>query len=252
LDRVLLTTSSGVHIPQMPEYVLMMMLAWAHRLPALIANQAGGEWFDERRPSFTPDELRGATLGVVGYGTVGRESARLAKVFGMRILACKRDPRRRHDGGWCLPGTGDPAGDLPEHFYGLDELAVMLPECDYVLIALPLTAATRHLFGAQALRAMRSTAVLINIARGGVVDEPALIGALAAGTIRAAALDVFEQEPLPSTSPLWSMPNVLLSPHITGLAPGYDTRLMALFADNLRRYLGRQPLLNRVDSETGY
>lgn len=252
LDRVVLTTSSGVHTPQMPEYVLMMILAWAHRLPALMANQAAGEWTGERRSLTAIGELRGATLGVVGYGSIGRESARLAKAFGMRILASKRDPTRRPDSGWCLPGTGDPAGDLPERFYSLDELALMLPECDYVLLALPHTAATHHLLDAQALRAMRPTAVLVNIARGGLVDEPALIEALRSGALRAAALDVFEKEPLPASSPLWSMPNVLLSPHISGFAPGHDARLMALLADNLRRYLAGQKLFNQVEPAIGY
>ena len=199
-----------------------------------------------------PTELRGATLGVVGYGSVGRETARLAAALGMRVLACKRDPQQPLDTGWIWPGTGDPQGALPERFYGLDELHDMLPKCDYVLLALASTVTTRHIIDAEALRCMQRSACLINVGRGALVDEPALIEALQAGIIRGAGLDVFEQEPLPANSQLWSLPNVLLTPHQAGITPAYHERLMALFAENLKRYLGGQPLLNLVDMAAGY
>jgi phosphoglycerate dehydrogenase-like enzyme len=252
LERVILTTASGVHGPVMAEYGLMMILAWAHLLPQMMAYQARAEWLPQRWKLFTPTELRGATLGVVGYGSVGREAARLARAFGMRVLASKRDPSRREDSGWTVPGTGDPKGDLPERYYAPEKLRDMLRECDYVLLTLALTPATRHIIDAAALRSMKPSAVLVNIARGALVDEPALIEALRLGTIRAAALDVFETEPLPAASPLWSLPNVLLTPHMSGYTPAYEERLALLFADNLRRYLAGQPLLNRVDPAAGY
>ena len=128
----------------------------------------------------------------------------------------------------------------------------MLGECDYVAITVPLTPETRHLIGAAELKSMKPDAVLINIARGGVIDEAALIEALRSHTIGGAALDVFEQEPLPADSPLWKLPNVILSPHVSGFTPHYDERAMALFAENLRRYVNGESLLNVVDVSKGY
>jgi phosphoglycerate dehydrogenase-like enzyme len=249
---VLVTTASGVHGPNMAEYSLLMMLAWAHALPEMQDFQRRAEWPPERRKALVPGELRGATLGVVGYGSIGRETARLARALGMRVLACKRDPQNRADTGWAWPGTGDPLGDVPERFFALSDLHAMLRECDYVLLTLALTPATRHVIDHAALSALKPGAVLVNVARGGLVDEPALIEALRSGQLRAAGLDVFEQEPLPSDSPLWALPNVILTPHMAGITPAYEERLMALFAENLRRYLDGAPLLNLVDVAVGY
>jgi len=249
---VLVTTASGVHGPNMAEYSLMMMLAWSHALPEMLGYQRQGVWPAERRKVLVPGELRGATLGVVGYGSIGREAARLANALGLRVLACKRDPGQHLDTGWTLPGTGDPLGKLPERFFALGDLREMLPQCDYVLLTLALTDTTRHIIDADALRAFKPTAVLVNVARGGLVDEAALIEALRSGALRGAGLDVFETEPLPAASPLWSLPNVLLTPHISGVTPAYNDRLMALFADNLKRYLAGDELLNLVNVEAGY
>ncbi|MCP4514378.1 MAG: D-2-hydroxyacid dehydrogenase, partial [Delftia sp.] len=192
-----------------------------------------------------------STIGIVGSGSIGRQVGRLARAFGMRVLALQRgdDPA---DHGHVIPGVGDPQGSIPERFYRPHELREMLAQCDYVLLAVPLTDATRRLIGPDELRAMRSTAFLINIARGGVVDEPALIQALAEGWIGGAGLDVFAQEPLPPDSPLWGMENVILSPHIAGSTPHYHARAADVFAENLRRYLAGEPLLNRVDWGRGY
>lgn len=249
---VMVTTASGVHGPNMAEYSLMMMMAWAHALPEMQALQRRAEWPAERRKALVPGELRGATLGIVGYGSIGRETARLAHALGMRVLACKRDPQRREDAGWCWPGTGDPNGDLPERYYAAEDLNDMLRESDYVLLTVSLTPATRHIIDGAALKAMKPGAVLINVARGGLVDEPALIEALRSGQLRGAGLDVFEQEPLPADSPLWALPNVILTPHIAGITPAYEARLMTLFAENLHRYVAGQQLLNTVDLQSGY
>ncbi len=252
VNDIQVTTASGVHGPNMAEYSLMMMMAWAHALPETQAFQRRAEWPAERRQALVPGELRGATLGIVGYGSIGRETARLAHALGMRVLACKRDPRSREDTGWRWPGTGDPTGELPARYYPIEDLGDMLRESDYVLLTASLTPATRHIIDGAALGAMKPGAVLINVARGGLVDEPALIEALRTGQLRGAGLDVFEQEPLPADSPLWALPNVILTPHIAGITPAYEERLIALFAENLRRYVAGQALLNVVDIHSGY
>lgn len=249
---ITVTTASGIHAPVMAEYSLSMMLAWAHAMPELAAAQPQHEWAAHREPEIMPKELRGATLGIVGYGSIGRETARQAQAFGMRILACKRNPDQKADAGWTVPGTGDPEGRLPERYYDIRQLHDMLGQCDYVVLTLALTPTTHHIIDAAALKSLKPGAVLVNVARGGLVDEPALIEALRTGVVHAAGLDVFEQEPLSADSPLWDMPNVLITPHISGSHPAHDQRLFQLFTDNLRRYLDGQPLLNQVDLAAGY
>lgn len=252
LHRVILTTSSGIHAPAMAEYILMMVLAFAHRLPRMIEHQQRAEWPQQRWALFVPHELRDATIGLIGYGSIGRETARLARAFGMRVVALKRHIDQLADDGWRLPNVGDAAGEHIDRLYAPDQLQAMLAECDYVVVAAPLTPETRGLLGAAEFQAMKREAVIINVARGGVIDEAALIDALRTQVIGGAALDVFEQEPLPANSPLWRLPNVVLSPHVSGFTPHYDERAMALFAENLRRYVAGEPLLNVVDVQRGY
>ena len=252
LRSVTLTTSSGIHAPAMAEYTLMMVLAFAHHLPRMIEYQGRAEWPLQRWALFVPQELRDSTIGLVGYGSIGREMARLARAFGMRVLALKRQVGHLADDGWRLPNVGDAAGENVERLFAPDQLHEMLAECDYVVIAAPLTAETRGLLGAAEFRAMKRKAVIINVARGGVIDETALIDALRAQVIGGAALDVFDQEPLSAESPLWHLPNVIISPHVSGFTPHYDERTMALFAENLRRYVAGEPLLNVVDMQRGY
>jgi len=250
-DDVLLTTASGIHAINIGELVMLMLLAWGQRLLSLIEHQRRATWPENRFELFLPQELRGATIGIIGYGSIGREVGRLASAFGMRVLALD-ESEAPVDCGYMISGVGDPEGVIPDRFYRPDGMRRMLTECDYVVIAVPLTDATRNLIGAEELRAMRSSAFLINIARGGVVDEPALIQALREGWIAGAGLDVFVQEPLPSDSPLWGMENVILTPHIAGMTPHYNERAADLFAENLQRYLSGQPLLNQVDLAKGY
>jgi phosphoglycerate dehydrogenase-like enzyme len=251
-EHVRLTTASGVHMPIMAEYALMMMLAHDHRLPLLLRSQQAREWPADRSGLFSASELRGKTLGILGYGSIGREVGRLAHTFGMRLLAAKRNPAERADPGWHLPGTGDPRGELPEAFFGLDQLDALLPQCDHVLLVLPLTPATRHVFNARTLGLLKPTAFVINYGRGGLIDEDALIAALQGGQLAGAALDVFAQEPLPAESPLWTLPNVILTPHIAGWTIRYDELCTQLFADNLKRYLAGENLYNEVDVQAGY
>jgi phosphoglycerate dehydrogenase-like enzyme len=252
LQNVTLTTSSGIHAPAMAEYILMMVLAFAHRLPRMIEYQRQAAWPGQRWALFVPQELRDATIGIVGYGSIGRETARLGRAFGLRVLALKRHVDHLSDDGWRLPNVGDAAGEYAARLYAPDQLRAMLAECDYVVVTAPLTPETRGLLGAAEFQVMKREAVIINVARGGVIDEVAMIDALRTQMIGGAALDVFEQEPLPTDSPLWQLPNVILSPHVSGFTPHYDERAMALFAENLRRYMAGKALLNVVDVQRGY
>lgn len=249
---ILLTNASGIHAPNIGQYTMAQILAWANRVPRWLKYQRQAEWPSGRWEKFLPDELRGKTLGIAGYGSIGREVARLAKCFGMRILATKRDARQVEDADYTLTNTGDPAGTLASRIYPGEATRSMVSECDYVVITLPLTEKTRHLFDEEMFKAMKPDAFLVNVGRGEIVKESDLIRALRKGWIAGAGLDVFEQEPLPPDSPLWKMENVIISPHVSGFTGAYDERATDLFAENLRRYLTGQPLLNVVNREAGY
>jgi len=250
-----LTTTSGVHAATIAEYAVTMLLALAHRVPRMVEWQARGTWppDEQRWPLFVPSEVRGATLGVIGYGSIGRELARIAKsAFGMTVLASKRDPARRADDGYCLPGTGDPDGRLPDEWLGHAQLDSLLARSDVVVLCAPLTPETRGLIGDAALGCMKPSAYFINVGRGASVDEVALARALRERRIAGAAVDVFAQEPPPAGHPLYGLDNVILSPHVSGFLPSYDEKCSVLFAENLRRHLAGEPLLNLVDRSRGY
>jgi phosphoglycerate dehydrogenase-like enzyme len=247
------TTTSGIHAPVIAEYCLLGMLAFEFKLPTLLSHQAKGEWAENRHETFAPRGLRGQTLGIVGYGAIGRELARLADALGMTVLAVKRDAMHpADDGTYAIPGTGDPAGDIPTRIYPPEATAAMVKDCDFVVVTLPLTPSTKGIISADVIKAMKKTAVLINVGRGAVVDEAALISALAAERIRGAMLDVFVEEPLPSGSPLWNLPNVIITPHIAGASAHYHQLAAAVFIENLQRYLDNRPLLNLFVRERGY
>lgn len=246
------TSLSGAAVTQMAEYILMMLLALGHRLPALIENQRAARWPKDRWKLFSPRELRGSTVGIVGYGSIGREVARLLNAFGATVLATKRDVMHPQDENYVPEGQGDPAGDLVHRLYPPQALRSMIKECDFIVVTVPLTKGTRGLIGEDELKAMRPTAFLVDVSRGGVVDHSALITALREGKIAGAALDVFDEEPLPAESPLWKLPNVFVTPHIAGITPEYDARAVALFGENLKRYLEGKPLFNQIDLSRGY
>ena len=229
---VVVTTSSGVHATPIGEFALHLMLMFAKQAARSLRAQQEKHW--ER---FTPTELKDATVGVVGLGNIGSEVARLAKGFGCRVLAVDR---LRAD-----------AGPADEQIRPAD-LPRLLAESDYVVLSVPLSNETRRMIGEAELRAMKPTAVLINVCRGAVVDETALTQALREGWIAGAGLDVFEQEPLPPESELWGMENVIISAHITGGTAHYFERAVPIFCENLRRYLDGRPLLNAIDPERGY
>jgi phosphoglycerate dehydrogenase-like enzyme len=249
---LMVTTLSGAAAPQMAEFALAQILALGHRLPELAAHQSRAEWPRERWERFRPQELRTSTVGIVGYGSIGREIARLVRAFGGQVLAAKRDAMHPQDAGYTIPGLGDPGGDLFSRLYPYQAVRSMVKECDYVVVSVPLTPDTRGMFGASELAAMKPSAFLITVGRGGVVDQGALVTALQEKRIAGAALDVFAEEPLPTSSPLWKMSNVLVSPHVGGMSVHYNQRAIALFIENLKRYLTGAPLLNRYDIARGY
>lgn len=252
-SEIALTNASGVHSVQIAEYVLGMLLSYAHHFPTISRLQAEASWPSMREKRvFATRELRGKTLGILGYGAIGREVARLASAFGMRVLATKRAGQSATFDGWTLPGTGDADGSIPARFYDLVELHTLLPECDMLVLALPLSQQTRHIIGQAELALMRPHAFLANIGRGPLIDHDALVEALRARSIGGVALDVTEPEPLPADSPLWQLENARITPHISGLSVYYDERVIELFCENLRRYLNGEPLLNLVQRERGY
>lgn len=235
LDRtdIIFTTASGVHAVPLAEFAALAMLYFAKRLPFLLSQQRGHRW--ER---FAGGELRGSTVAIVGLGKIGLEVARISRALGLRVIGTRRDS-----------GADHPEVDAQRP---IADLRTLLGEADYVVLALPHTAETEGLVGAAELAAMRPGAVLVNVARGKVVDEAALVEALRSGRLGGAALDVFAQEPLPPESPLWDLPNVLVSPHSASTADSENAKLSELFCNNLRRYLEGHPLINVYDRERGY
>ncbi|GAC1650079.1 MAG: D-2-hydroxyacid dehydrogenase [Herpetosiphon sp.] len=250
---VVLTSANGIHAVQIGEYVMMAVLAHFHRLPAMQRLQLAGVWpSGEGRERLMPQELRGATIGIIGYGAIGRETARLAAAFGMRVLATAgRSADHRFDG-WTSPGTGDPDGSIPERFFPLGELTTLLEQSDAVVLSLPLTERTEKLIGSRELAAMQRHALLVNIGRGRLVDQSALLEALRQQRIGGVALDVTDPEPLPPDDLLWALAPAIITPHIAGMSRLYADRAVDLFATNLARYLKHEPLLNQVDRGAGY
>ena len=238
-SNVILTNSTGLHEICIPEHVLALMFAFARNLPVAFRLKQERRW-DRIEPLRRGGirELSGSNLAVLGAGSIGSALAVKAAGLGMRVRVLRR--------------RGDRPVAEAEQVVGPQHLHELLGWAHFVVLAVPLTPQTRHLIGAGELRAMRKDAFLINIARGEVVDQDALVEALRAGTIAGAGLDVATPEPLPEDHPLWQLGNVILTPHISGYTPGYLDAVLALFADNLGRYVAGQPLRNLVDKQLGY
>jgi phosphoglycerate dehydrogenase-like enzyme len=251
-DGLSVTSMSGSSAPQMAEHAVMMMLALGHHIPDVFTHQKRAEWPSGRWQLFSPLELRGSTVGIVGYGSIGRQIARLLQMFGSTVLAIKRDIRHPEDTGYTIEGLGDPAGDMVNRLYPPEALCSMLGECDFVVITLPRTSATRGFLGAKELAAIKPGGYLVDISRGEIVDHNALIPLLRDRKIAGAALDVFPVEPLPADSPMWKLPNVIITPHIAGFSPHYDERAVELFNQNLQRYIENLPLYNRLNMAREY
>lgn len=231
LERgVRLTNASGIHAEPIAQYIFTYVLHWERNVATHLSQQREREW-----KIVLSEDLGAKTLGIVGLGGIGLAAARVGKAFGMRVLGLRR--------------TLGPQPSVDEMF-GPEELDDLLGGSHYVVLALPLDDDTRHTIGAPQFAAMRDDAVLINVARGGVVDEAALIEALRTATIRGATLDVTETEPLPPDSPLWTLDNCVITPHDAGYSPLGDQRLTRLFLDNLSRYARGELLLNEVAVRT--
>jgi phosphoglycerate dehydrogenase-like enzyme len=230
-----LTNSSGVYSRSLGEFVLASVLFFAKDFRRMKRNQAAGRW-----EPFDVEEAHGKTMGIVGYGDIGRASARLAKALGMRVLALRRRPEK---------SLGD---GLVDEALGTDRLHELMGRSDYVVVAAPLTPDTRGLVDAAAIAAMKPTGVLINVGRGAVIDESALIDALRKQHIRGAALDVFEHEPLPNGHAFYAMDNLLLSPHCADHTQTWIDDAMQFFTGNLERFILGEPLINVVEKRLGY
>ncbi len=253
-QEVRITTMSGVITSQIAEYVLMTLLALGKKLPQLLQQQYKHHWpaNKDKWEELLPVELRHSTVGILGYGSIGRQVARLLKPFGGTILAVKRDVMHPEDREYTREGMGDPRGDFFDRLYPFEALHSFLASCDFVVVALPLTHETQHILNAEAFEAMKLSAYLVNVGRGGLVDENALIQAIKTKQIAGAALDVFAQEPLSEDNPLWDLENVLITPHISGLSQHLPQETLDFFIENLKRYLEDKPLYNLVDFKLGY
>lgn len=250
--NVAVTTASGIHSTPIAEYTIGSMLAWAHGFHITMRAQMRHEWKRNSQFMDSVDSMRGKTLGIIGYGSIGRETARIALALGMTVLALKRNPSDRRDTGWNPPGVGDPDGAIPARWYGPEEREAILRDSDFITVTLPMTTLTQRFIGAREIAAMRPHAYIVNVGRGEVIDQDALIEALREKRIGGAGLDVFAREPLEADSLLWDLENVILTPHMSGAFKGYNSACCELFAANLRRYRAGQPLYNFVDRALGY
>ena len=231
LERgVRLTTSSGSTAEPIAQTAIAGMLYLARNFPRWLAGQRSHRW-DQMRPPEFPRDLRGQVMVVIGMGKIGTEIARLARMLGLRVIGVRRSGART---------------DHVDELRTPNELDAILARCDWLVIACPLTAATRNMVNAALLAKLPEGARFINIGRGEIVDEPALIAALESGKLGGAYLDVFAQEPLPADSPLWTLPNVLVTPHNSAASAGNEARVNAIFLDNLKRWQQNHALLNEV------
>ena len=240
-SKVALTNGSEVHAPAVAEHVMAMMFALARRIPESVRYQHEHAWgqgpiWNERRASF---ELAGCTLGLVGLGSIGRNVAQRAAAMGMRVIAVREHPEK-------------PRPEFVEEVLPTSRLNDMLSSADYVVLSPPITPATKGMIGREQLAAMKPDAYLLNVGRGPLIDEAALIETLRAHKIAGAALDVFDKEPLPADSPFWDLDNLLITPHTGGFTEKMWERQYSFFAENLRRYLNAEPLIGLVDKHRGY
>ena len=244
---LVITNARGVFSRPIAEYVLMMILAVSRRLPGLLELQRERTW-----QPLEGVELRDVTVGIVGLGSIGRAVGALATAFGCRVIAV----RRRSEAGAEAAATDEESRSfgevMLERVGGPEGLPQLLADSDFVVLATPLTPETQNMIDAEALSVMKPGAWLINIARGGLVDERALLNALRDGAIGGAVLDTFRDEPLPPSSPFYDLPNVIVTPHTSWSSGRVLDRSVELFCDNLRRFAAGEPLLNVVDPDAGY
>jgi D-2-hydroxyacid dehydrogenase (NADP+) len=237
---VILTNARDVHGPVVAEQVMAMIFALAKQIPAAVRFQQRHVWGQEAVSHATrPREIAGKTVGLVGLGSIGRNVAKAASALGMRVIAVREHPDKEKP-------------RFVDEVFHSSKLLDLLAQSDYVVLSTPVTPETTGMIGSRQLAAMKPDACLINVGRGPLIDEPALVGALREHKIGGAALDVFDEEPLPADSPLWDFEDLLITPHTAGLSEKMWERHYALFSENLRRYFSGQPLLGLVDKQKGY
>jgi phosphoglycerate dehydrogenase-like enzyme len=250
-----LTTGRGAYDVAVAEFTLGLMLSLSRNFQVALDLQRARKWCpnEERLKFFPNQELRGRTVGILGYGGIGQEIARLCCAFGMKPSALVRHNKEPREPRYRLPELRRlPAPGLEKVFHFPAGLGPLFERSDFVILALPLTPETAGLIGRAALGRMRQTAYLINVSRGALVNEQALVESLRLRTIAGAALDVFEQEPLGADSPFYRLENVILTPHISGAFTGMFERVVTMFLENLERYQSGKKLFNLVDRQRGY
>jgi phosphoglycerate dehydrogenase-like enzyme len=239
-SSITVTNSRGIHAIPMAEHTMGMILSFARKFPASLHYQRQHRWAQQEiwdaRPR--PTELKGSTLVIIGFGAIGTELAKRARAFGMRV--------------WAVTRSGHADASLADWTFPAIDLAKVLPEADYIVLAAPDTPDTHHMIGASELAAMKPSACLVNVSRGGLVDESELVAALQNGTIAGAALDVAEHEPLSQESPLWQMENVFITPHTSSVSENLWPRQTELMLGNLDRWFSGRQLINLVDLARGY
>lgn len=241
----------GAYTVPTGELAIALLMAVVRRFGPVHQLQLASQWPTDY-PVLRGEDCYGKCLGILGYGSIGRHVARIAKALGMQVRAAKRRPEVREESGFQLPETGDPSGAIPIAWYGMREIPEMLRLCDAIVVTLPLTDESRGLLGKKELLAMPPGGYLVNVGRGSIVDEEALVECLRSGHLAGAGLDVFAVEPLDASSPLWSLPNVFITPHLGSYTQRQRHFAAQVLIENLRRFLNRQPLINLVDFTLGY
>ena len=238
------THGGGAGAVPIAEWTLASMLFFAHRFRKILRHEADRTWYKSRVAEMSGSVLFGAKIGIAGYGAIGRQVARLCKAFGMEVHASLGTQGKIQRPTYRTAGTGDPEGNLPDRWFSMDEFTDLLPEWDYVVLYLRVTDRTRDLICAESFPRFKRSAVLINAARGALVDEDALADALKQGLLGGAVLDVFKTEPLPADHPLRDAPNLLISPHCSPEGKWYQEEVRASLRENIRRFSRGEPLLN--------
>ena len=247
---ILVANASGTHSVPIAQYVSCAVLMMAHQMPRAIAPESTRCW---QRDGLESTVIRGQIAGIIGYGSIGRECARQLNALGMQIVCLKRDPNNRRDEGYTAwPGTGDPTGEIPTRWFGPPQLREMLPMCDVVVVTTPATPATLGMIGSAELALMKRSSALINVARGGIVDEVALADALNTKNLVGAVVDCFLTEPVPPDHVFFDSPGLIVTPHIAGVSLEFWQVMATLVEQNLCRFAAGKPVLNRIDPRFGY
>jgi phosphoglycerate dehydrogenase-like enzyme len=237
--EIVVTNSRGVQAIPMAEHVMGGLLVLSRRYDRMLDAQRERRWIQNELTNDWPWMLHGRSMTIVGLGTIGIEVAKRAHAFGMSVTGVRRRP-------------AEPRPSFVDRVVGPDRLSNALTGCDVLVLSAPGVSSTQRMIGAEQLAMLNDDAVVVNVARGQILDESALLAALASGKLRGAVLDVFDREPLDADSPLWSTPNVVITPHTSGFRASHWDEVTDLFSDNLRRFQSGEPLLNSVDAAAGY